>query len=44
MLAAILVLSGTGLQVQTKRSDDFYARSSPNSQLSLRGGVLEMEM
>ena len=26
MLAAILVLSGTGLQAQTKRSDDFRAR------------------
>jgi glucose-1-phosphatase len=80
MLAAILTLSGTGLQAQTKRSDDFRARyelkevvvmsrhnirspissgsaayqrvtphkwfqwSSPNSQLSLRGGVLETEM
>ena len=80
MLAAILVLSGTGLQAQTKRSDDFRARyelkevvvmsrhnirsplssggaayqrvtphtwfqwSSPGSQLSLRGGVLETEM
>ena len=80
ILAAILVFSGTGLQAQTKRSDDFRARyglkevvvmsrhnirspissgsaayqrvtphtwfqwSSPNSQLSLRGGVLETEM
>ena len=80
MLAAILMLSGTGLQAQTKRSDDFRARyelkevvvmsrhnirspvsssgaayqrvtphewiawSSPNDQLSLRGGVLETEM
>ena len=80
MLAVILVISGTGLQAQTKRSDDFRARyelkevvvmsrhnirspissgsaayqrvtphtwfawSSPNSQLSLRGGVLETEM
>ena len=80
MLAVILILSGTGLQAQTKRSDDFRARyelkevvvmsrhnirspissgsaayqrvtphtwfawSSPNSQLSLRGGVLETEM
>lgn len=80
MLAAILVLSGTGLQAQTKHSDDFRARyelkevvvmsrhnirsplssggaayqrvtphtwfqwSSPGSQLSLRGGVLETEM
>ena len=80
MLAAILMLSGTGLQAQTKRSDDFRARyelkevvvmsrhnirsplssggaayqrvtphewfkwSSPGSQLSLRGGVLETEM
>ena len=80
MTAAILVLSGTGLQAQTKRSDDFRARyelkevvvmsrhnirspissgsaayqrvtphtwfawSSPGSQLSLRGGVLETEM
>ncbi|MBR4728868.1 MAG: glucose-1-phosphatase [Prevotella sp.] len=80
MLAAILTLSGTGLQAQTKRSDDFRARyelkevvvmsrhnirsplssggaayqrvtphtwfawSSPSSQLSLRGGVLETEM
>ena len=80
MLAAILILSGTGLQAQTKRSDDFRARyelkevvvmsrhnirsplssggaayqrvtphewfkwSSPGSQLSLRGGVLETEM
>ena len=79
-LAAILTLGGTGLQAQTKRSDDFRARyelkevvvmsrhnirspissgsaayqrvtphtwfawSSPNSQLSLRGGVLETEM
>ena len=79
-MAAILVLSGTGLQAQTKRSDDFRARyelkevvvmsrhnirsplssggaayqrvtphtwfawSSPGSQLSLRGGVLETEM
>ena len=79
MLAAILVICGTGLQAQTKRSDDFRARyelkevvvmsrhnirsplssgaayqrvtpytwfawSSPGSQLSLRGGVLETEM
>ena len=79
MLAAILTLCGTGLQAQTKRSDDFRARyelkevvvmsrhnirspltsgaayqrvtpyewfkwSSPGSQLSLRGGVLETEM
>ena len=80
MLAAILVISGTGLQAQTKRPDDFRARyelkevvvmsrhnirsplssgsaayqrvtphtwfqwSSPGSQLSLRGGVLETEM
>ena len=79
MLAAILVLSGTGLQAQTKHSDDFRARyelkevvvmsrhnirsplasgadyqrvtphtwfawSSPGSQLSQRGGVLETEM
>ena len=80
MLAAILVICGTGLQAQTKRSDDFRARyelkevvvmsrhnirspissgsaayqrvtphtwfawSSPNSQLSLRGGVLETEI
>ena len=80
MLAAILIISGTGLQAQTKRSDDFRARyelkevvvmsrhnirsplssggaayqrvtphtwfqwSSPGSQLSLRGGVLETEM
>lgn len=80
MIVAILVISGTGLQAQTKRSDDFRARyelkevvvmsrhnirspissgsaayqrvtphtwfqwSSPNSQLSLRGGVLETEM
>ena len=80
MLAAILFVSGTGLQAQTKRSDDFRARyelkevvvmsrhnirspltsggaaymrvtphkwfewSSPSSQLSLRGGVLETEM
>ena len=80
MLAAILVICSTGLQAQTKRSDDFRARyelkevvvmsrhnirspissgsaayqrvtphswftwSSPNSQLSLRGGVLETEM
>ena len=80
MLAAILFISGTGLQAQTKRSDDFRARyelkevvvmsrhnirspissgsaayqrvtphtwfawSSPSSQLSLRGGVLETEM
>ena len=79
VMAAILVLSGTGLQAQTKRSDDFRARyelkevvvmsrhnirsplssgaayqrvtpyewfawSSPGSQLSLRGGVLETEM
>ena len=26
MLAAILIISGTGLQAQTKRSDDFRAR------------------
>ena len=79
MLAAILTLCGTGLQAQTKRSDDFRAKyelkevvvmsrhnirsplssgaayqrvtpyewfawSSPGSQLSLRGGVLETEM
>ena len=80
MIAAILVICGTGLQAQTKRSDDFRARyelkevvvmsrhnirsplssggaaykrvtphtwftwSSPSSQLSLRGGVLETEM
>ena len=80
MIAAILIISGTGLQAQTKRSDDFRARyelkevvvmsrhnirsplssggaayqrvtphtwfawSSPGSQLSLRGGVLETEM
>ena len=80
MIAAILVICGTGLQAQTKRSDDFRARyelkevvvmsrhnirsplssggaayqrvtpyewfawSSPGSQLSLRGGVLETEM
>ena len=80
MIAAILTLSGTNLQAQTKRSDDFRARyelkevvvmsrhnirsplssggaayqqvtphtwfawSSPSSQLSLRGGVLETEM
>ena len=80
MIAAILVICGTDLQAQTKRSDDFRARyelkevvvmsrhnirspissgsaayqrvtphtwfawSSPNSQLSLRGGVLETEM
>ena len=80
MTAAILIISGTGLQAQTKRSDDFRARyelkevvvmsrhnirsplssggaayqrvtphtwfqwSSPGSQLSLRGGVLETEM
>ena len=80
MLAVILVICGTGLQAQTKRSDDFRARyelkevvvmsrhnirsplssggaayqrvtphkwfawSSPSSQLSLRGGVLETEM
>ena len=80
MLAAILTISGTVLQAQTKRSDDFRARyelkevvvmsrhnirsplssggaayqrvtphtwfawSSPGSQLSLRGGVLETEM
>ena len=80
MLAVILVICGTGLQAQTKRSDDFRARyelkevvvmsrhnirspissgsaayqrvtphtwfqwTSPNSQLSLRGGVLETEM
>ena len=80
MIAAILVISGTSLQAQTKRTDDFrtkyelkevvvmsrhnirsplssggaaYQRvtphtwfqwSSPGSQLSLRGGVLETEM
>ena len=80
MLAAVLVISGTGLQAQTKRSDDFHSRyelkevvvmsrhnirsplssagaayqrvtpyswfswTSPGSQLSLRGGVLETEM
>ncbi len=80
MIAAILIISGTGLQAQTKHSDDFRARyelkevvvmsrhnirsplssggaayqrvtphtwfawSSPGSQLSLRGGVLETEM
>ena len=80
MLAAILTISVTGLQAQTKRSDDFRAKyelkevvvmsrhnirsplssggaayqrvtphtwfawSSPGSQLSLRGGVLETEM
>ena len=80
MLAAILILTGTNLLAQTKRSDDFRARyelkevvvmsrhnirsplssggaayqrvtphtwfawSSPGSQLSLRGGVLETEM
>ena len=79
MSAAILFISGTGLQAQTKRSDDFRAKyelkevvvmsrhnirsplssgaayqrvtpytwfawSSPGSQLSLRGGVLETEM
>ena len=79
VLAAILTLSSTSLQAQTKRSDDFRARyelkevvvmsrhnirsplssgaayqrvtpyewfawSSPGSQLSLRGGVLETEM
>ena len=79
MTAAILIVSGTGLQAQTKRSDDFRAKyelkevvvmsrhnirsplssgaayqrvtpyewfawSSPGSQLSLRGGVLETEM
>ena len=80
MLAAILVICSTGLQAQTKRSNDFrvryelkevvvmsrhnirspissgsaayqrvtphswFAWSSPNSQLSLRGGVLETEM
>ena len=80
MTAAILIISGMGLQAQTKRSDDFRARyelkevvvmsrhnirsplssggaayqrvtphtwfqwSSPGSQLSLRGGVLETEM
>ena len=80
MIAAILVISGTGLRAQTKRSDDFRSRyelkevvvmsrhnirsplssggaayqrvtphtwfawSSPSSQLSLRGGVLETEM
>ena len=79
-MLAILILSGMGLQAQTKRSDDFRARyelkevvvmsrhnirsplssggaayqrvtphewfkwSSPGSQLSLRGGVLETEM
>ena len=79
VFAAILTLSSTSLQAQTKRSDDFRARyelkevvvmsrhnirsplssgaayqrvtpyewfawSSPGSQLSLRGGVLETEM
>jgi glucose-1-phosphatase len=79
MTAVILAICGTGLQAQTKRSDDFRARyelkevvvmsrhnirsplasgadyqrvtphtwfawSSPGSQLSLRGGVLETEM
>ena len=80
MLTAILFICGTGLQAQTKRSDDFRTRyklkevvvmsrhnirsplssggaayqrvtphtwfswSSPGSQLSLRGGVLETEM
>lgn len=80
MLAAILTLCGSGIQAQTKRSDDFKARyklkevvvmsrhnirspltsggaaymrvtpiqwfkwSSPSSQLSVRGGVLETEM
>ena len=80
VLAAILLISGTGLQAQTKRSDDFRAKyelkevvvmsrhnirsplsssgaayqrvtpyawfawTSPGSQLSLRGGVLETEM
>ena len=80
MLAAVLVISGTGLQAQTKRTDDFHAKyelkevvvmsrhnirsplssagaayqrvtphtwfewTSPGSQLSLRGGVLETEM
>ena len=79
MIAAILTICGTGLQAQTKRSDDFRAKyelkevvmmsrhnirsplssgaayqrvtpyewfawSSPGSQLSLRGGVLETEM
>ena len=79
LIAAILTLCCTGLQAQTKRSDDFRARyelkevvvmsrhnirsplssgaayqrvtpytwfawSSPGSQLSLRGGVLETEM
>jgi len=80
MIVAILVISGTSLQAQTKRTDDFrtkyelkevvvmsrhnirsplssggaaYQRvtphtwfqwSSPGSQLSLRGGVLETEM
>lgn len=79
MIAAILTICGTGLQAQTKRSDDFRAKyelkevvvmsrhnirsplssgaayqrvtpyewfawSSPGSQLSLRGGVLEIEM
>ena len=80
MTAAILFLSGSNVQAQTKRSDDFRARyelkevvvmsrhnirsplsssgaayqrvtphtwfawTSPGSQLSLRGGVLETEM
>ena len=79
LLAVILVICGTGLQAQTKRSDIFranyelkevvvmsrhnirsplssgaayqrvtpyewFAWSSPGSQLSLRGGVLETEM
>ena len=80
ILVAILVICGTGLHAQTKRSDNFRARyelkevvvmsrhnirsplssggaaykrvtphtwfawSSPSSQLSLRGGVLETEM
>jgi glucose-1-phosphatase len=80
MLTAIFLLSGTIVQAQTKRSDEFHAKytlkevvvmsrhnirsplssggaayqrvtphkwfawSSPGSQLSLRGGVLETEM
>ena len=80
MIAAILLISGTSVQAQTERSDDFrtryelkevvvmsrhnirsplssggaayqrvtphtwFAWSSPGSQLSLRGGVLETEM
>ena len=80
MIAAILLLCGTGTWAQTQRSDDFHAKyelkevvvmsrhnirsplssggaayqrvtpyewfhwSSPGSQLSLRGGVLETEM